>query len=217
MCRARVRALWHDEGDASARTPVFGSTHTHALIPHPQHTPNTHCNTAHKTNTQTPKHNQAVEDIRRVLAEAQTPGPSKYNFAQHEAAGGGNEGYEDMIDEVRRFGAAGVLAVCAVCCAACCALCAALCAAVPFCVLLRAVLFWWRSACSTAATRADNLKRLAPRAATQNTTTTARRRSTTSSTSTSRASTRRSTRSSRRRCSSAAAAAAAAAGAKARP
>ena len=39
-----------------------------------------------------------------MLAEAQTPGPSKYNFnAQHDAGGGGNEGYEDLIDEVGRI------------------------------------------------------------------------------------------------------------------
>eukprot|EP00879_Flechtneria_rotunda_P013203 GHRR01013788.1.p2 GENE.GHRR01013788.1~~GHRR01013788.1.p2 ORF type:complete len:106 (-),score=35.25 GHRR01013788.1:1588-1905(-) len=38
---------------------------------------------------------QSVEDIRRILSEAQTPGPNKYNFESQ-----GHEGYEDnMIDD----------------------------------------------------------------------------------------------------------------------
>lgn len=39
---------------------------------------------------------QSVEDIRRILREAQTPGPNKYNFD----TAGGEGGYEDnMIDD----------------------------------------------------------------------------------------------------------------------
>jgi hypothetical protein len=38
---------------------------------------------------------QSVEDIKRILSEAQTPGPNKYIFDNQ-----GHEGYEDnMIDE----------------------------------------------------------------------------------------------------------------------
>jgi hypothetical protein len=37
---------------------------------------------------------QSVEDIQALLSEAQTPGPSKYNFAEE-----GGDGFEDLIDE----------------------------------------------------------------------------------------------------------------------
>lgn len=37
---------------------------------------------------------QSIEDIRKLLAEAQTPGPSKYNFQDDN-----HESFEDMIDE----------------------------------------------------------------------------------------------------------------------
>ena len=36
---------------------------------------------------------QSVEDIRALLSEAQTPGPSKYNFQEE-----GGDDYVDMID-----------------------------------------------------------------------------------------------------------------------
>lgn len=40
-----------------------------------------------------------VESNPYPLLLLQTPGPSKYNFASDEAAGGDGGGYEDMIDE----------------------------------------------------------------------------------------------------------------------
>lgn len=32
---------------------------------------------------------QSVEDIKRILSEAQTPGPNKYNFENQVSSGGG--------------------------------------------------------------------------------------------------------------------------------